>query len=83
MRVKNVLYELGLLRHKPIPPWGKKRILSLYKIINAEMKRWNKIVVDSKDNVEKRDALNHYIFYAGQIAAMDGIIERLFIEYDD
>lgn len=75
---------------KHISKWSEKRIKELYRQSIAELVRSRKAVnIDSMlngkivyDEKTIRD-LRIYSYAVGQVAAIEGIMDRLFIEYDD
>lgn len=78
------------LFRKYIPLWAEKRMKELYyecindvvrsrKDINIDSMLNGKTVLDKK-TVEK---LRKYSFAVGEVAALEVMMDRLFIEYDD
>ena len=73
-----------------MPLWAEKRMKELYrecindvvrcrKDVNIEVMLNGKMVLDKK-TVEK---LRKYSFAVGEVAALEVMMDRLFIEYDD
>ena len=82
--VKNFFTKTGLLKNQFIPKWGEQIILESYKTaVNAAAKWSMEMDIDKLDGKVRPDTLKRYAFYMGQVTALEGVMERLFIPYDD
>lgn len=74
-----------------IPRWAEKRILHLYEQNIREVERWRNVVnmssmlSNGKSEVSETTikSLRKYSYSIGKIAALEELMDQLFIEYDD
>ena len=74
-----------------IPRWAEKRILRLYEQNIREVKRWRNVVnmssmlSNGKSEVSETTvkSLRKYSYSIGKVAALEELMDQLFIEYDD
>ena len=74
-----------------IPRWAKKRILRLYEQNIRDVERWRNIVnmnnmlSNGKSEVSEATvkSLRKYSYSIGKVAALEELMDQLFIEYDD
>lgn len=74
-----------------IPRWAEKRILRLYEQDIREVERWRNVVnmssmlSNGKSEVSETTvkSLRKYSYSIGKVAALEELMDRLFIEYDD
>lgn len=74
-----------------IPRWVEKRILHLYEQNIREVERWRNVVnmssmlSNGKSEVSETTikSLRKYSYSIGKIAALEELMDQLFIEYDD
>ena len=82
MKIKQALMNAGVFRPKFLPRWCEKRIKSLYKTSVAEVEKYKQeMAIESVDGTLSHETYKRYVYYAGQVAAIEGIMERLFIQY--
>ena len=73
------------------PRWAEKRILELYHQCISEVIRrrqevnYNSMLANGKMVLDKKTVsdLRKYSFAVGEVAALETLMDRLFIEYDD
>lgn len=74
-----------------IPRWAEKRILRLYEQDIREVERWRNVVnmsnmlSNGKSEVSETTikSLRKYSYSIGKVAALEELMDQLFIEYDD
>lgn len=74
-----------------IPRWVEKRILRLYEQNIREVERWRNVVnmsnmlSNGKSEVSETTikSLRKYSYSIGKVAALEELMDQLFIEYDD
>lgn len=74
-----------------IPRWAEKRILCLYEQNIREVERWRNAVnmssmlSNGKSEVSETTikSLRKYSYSIGKVAALEELMDQLFIEYDD
>lgn len=74
-----------------ISRWAEKRILRLYEQNIREVERWRNVVnmsnmlSNGKSEVSEATikSLQKYSYSIGKVAALEELMDRLFIEYDD
>lgn len=74
-----------------IPRWAEKRILRLYEQNIREVERWRNVVnmssmlSNGKSEVSETTikSLRKYSYSIGKVAALEELMDQLFIEYDD
>jgi hypothetical protein len=74
-----------------MPRWAEKRILRLYEQNIREVERWRNIVnmsnmlSNGKSEVSETTikSLRKYSYSIGKVAALEELMDWLFIEYDD
>jgi hypothetical protein len=74
-----------------MPRWAEKRILRLYEQNIREVERWRNIVnmsnmlSNGKSEVSETTikSLRKYSYSIGKVAALEELMDQLFIEYDD
>ncbi|MCZ2398191.1 MAG: hypothetical protein LC100_16845 [Chitinophagales bacterium] len=74
-----------------IPRWAEKRILSLYEQNIRDVERWRNVVnmsnmlSNGKSEVSETTikSLRKYSYSIGKVAALEELMDQLFIEYDD
>lgn len=74
-----------------IPRWAEKRILRLYEQNIRDVERWRNIVnmssmlSNGKFDVSETTikSLRKYSYAIGKVAALEELMDQLFIEYDD
>lgn len=74
-----------------IPRWAEKRILRLYEQNIRDVERWRNIVnmssmlSNGKSEVSETTikSLRKYSYSIGKVAALEELMDQLFIEYDD
>lgn len=71
-----------MFRKKFIPRWAEKRMLSLYEQNIREVEYYR-----HKANIENATGgepnLRKHAYAVGKVAALEEVMDRLFIEYDD
>lgn len=80
-----------MFKKKFIPRWAEKRILSLYEQNIREVERWRNVVnmsnmlSNGKSEVSETTikSLRKYSYSIGKVAALEELMDQLFIEYDD
>ena len=73
-----------------IPRWAEKRILRLYEQNIREVERWRNVVnmssmlSNGKSEVSETTikSLRKYSYSIGKVAALEELMDQLFIEYD-
>ena len=74
-----------------MPRWAEKRILRLYEQDIREVERWRNVVnmsnmlSNGKSEVSETTikSLRKYSYSIGKVAALEELMDQLFIEYDD
>jgi hypothetical protein len=74
-----------------MPRWAEKRILRLYEQNIREVERWRNVVnmssmlSNGKSEVSETTikSLRKYSYSIGKVAALEELMDQLFIEYDD
>ena len=74
-----------------IPRWAEKRMLRLYEQNIREVERWRNVVnmssmlSNGKSEVSETTikSLRKYSYSIGKVAALEELMDQLFIEYDD
>lgn len=74
-----------------IPRWAEKKILRLYEQNIREVERWRNVVnmssmlLNGKSEVSETTikSLRKYSYSIGKVAALEELMDQLFIEYDD
>lgn len=74
-----------------IPRWAEKRTLRLYEQNIREVERWRNVVnmssmlSNGKSEVSEATikSLQKYSYSIGKVAALEELMDQLFIEYDD
>lgn len=74
-----------------VPRWAEKRILRLYEQNIREVERWRNVVnmssmlSNGKSEVSETTikSLRKYSYSIGKVAALEELMDQLFIEYDD
>lgn len=74
-----------------IPRWAEKRMLRLYEQNIREVERWRNVVnmssmlSNGKSEIDKTTikSLRKYSYSIGKVAALEELMDQLFIEYDD
>lgn len=74
-----------------IPRWAEKRILRLYEQNIRDVERWRNVVnmssmlSNGKSEVSETTikSLRKYSYSIGKVAALEELMDQLFIEYDD
>ena len=80
-----------MFKKKFIPHWVEKRMLSLYEQNIREVERWRNVVnmssmlSNGKSEVSETTvkSLRKYSYSIGKVAALEELMDQLFIEYDD
>ena len=80
-----------MFRKKFVPRWAEKRILHLYEQNIREVERWRNVVnmssmlSNGKSEVSETTikSLRKYSYSIGKVAALEELMNQLFIEYDD
>ncbi len=80
-----------MFKKKFIPRWAEKRILRLYEQNIREVERWRNVVnmssmlSNGKSEVSETTikSLRKYSYSIGKVAALEELMDQLFIEYDD
>ena len=66
---------------KIIPKHLEKSILLFYKDKLKSLEKWRDIINDESGKTAIN--LQHYSYTAGEVAAIEGVMDRMFIDYDD
>lgn len=66
---------------KIIPKHLEKSILLFYKDKLKSLEKWRDIINDESGKTTTN--LQRYSYAAGEVAAIEGVMDRLFIDYDD
>lgn len=67
-----------------IPKWAEKRILAQYNEAIKDVERWRRIVnMESATGGQLTHNLRRYSYAVGKVAALEELMDKLFIEYDD
>ena len=66
---------------KVIPKHLEKSILLFYKDKLKSLEKWRDIINDESGKTATN--LQRYSYTAGEVAAIEGVMDRLFIDYDD
>ena len=80
-----------MFKRKFISHWAEKRILRLYEQNIREVERWRNIVnmsnmlSNGKSDVSETTvkSLRKYSYAIGKVAALEELMDQLFIEYND
>ena len=80
-----------MFKKRLIPVWAEKRILHLYEQNIREVERWRNVVnmsnmlSNGKSEVSETTikSLRKYSYSIGKVAALEELMDQLFIEYDD
>ena len=80
-----------MFRKKFVPRWAEKRILHLYGQNIREVERWRNVVnmssmlSNGKSDVSETTvkSLRKYSYAIGKVAALEELMDQLFIEYND
>ena len=73
---------MRLFRPKYLPLWCEDRIKELYNAnLEAEKRYYNKMARERAEGKIRKKTVKMYAFYVGQVTALEGVMERLFIEY--
>lgn len=82
---------MKLFRRKPLPRWEEGRIKELYRQCISEVIRLRNAVnqdsmlANGEVSYDKKLVVNlrKYSFAVGEVAALETLMDRLFIDYDD
>ena len=67
-----------------IPKWAEKRILAQYNEAIKDVERWRRVVnMESATGGQLAHNLRRYSYTVGKVAALEELMDKLFIEYDD
>ena len=67
-----------------IPKWAEQRILAQYNMAIKDVERWRRIVnMESATGGQLAHNLRRYSYTVGKVAALEELMDKLFIEYDD
>lgn len=67
-----------------IPKWAEKRILAQYNEAIKEVERWRRVVnMESTTGGQLAQNLRRYSYTVGKVAALEELMDKLFITYDD
>lgn len=71
-----------MFKKKLIPRWAEKRILNLYEQNIREVERCRR-QLNMKSATGGQPNLREFSYVIGKVAALEELMDRLFIEYDD
>lgn len=84
MNVKRIITKFRDLKNRFIPKWAQDILQESYMTsVNAAVKWSREMDIDRIDGKIKPETLKRYSFYMGQVTALEGIMDRFFIPYDD
>lgn len=73
-----------MFKKSTVPHWVEKRIINLYKQSIKNVLYWRKAIIMEQIATGKTDELRRkYAFAVGEMSALESIMDRLFIPYDD
>ena len=70
------------MKKRLIPRWAEQRILSLYEQAIRDVERCRR-ELNAESATGGKPNLRKYSFAVGKAAAIEELMDRLFIEYDD
>lgn len=73
-----------MFKKKLIPKWAEKRILAQYNVAIKDVEHWRRIVnMESATGGQLAQNLRRYSYAVGKVAALEELMDKLFIAYDD